>query len=148
MLDPLSSAKTKKKRRYLPMWSPLRGSEGQSHTLFPDLPPEILLVQFLGRNIFADNDELLRARWFWQRQPNKLILSPQKILRVVPLCLLLWMASLFVRDQVEATNVVGIIAWVALAAIAVAVFVDIIRYAQWKWEYTRAIARLFATAIR
>src|ERR1700722_14832888 len=132
--------------RHLPMWSPLRGSEGQFHTLYPDVPPEALLVQFLGRNVSADSDELLRARWFWQRQPHKLILSPHKILRVITLCLLLWVTSLFVHGQAQATNLIGIVVWVALAANGVFVFVDIIRYAQWKWEYTLAISRLFVTA--
>ena len=56
------------------------------------------------------------------------------------------MTSLSVCDRVQATHLVGIIAWVAAAAIAVAVFVDIFRYAQWKWEYCRAVSRFFATA--
>jgi hypothetical protein len=130
------------------MWDPLRETESPFHTLYPDMPPEALLTKFLGRIISADGDELLRARWFWRRRPNKLILSPHKILRLVMLFLWLWMTSLSLCDRVQTTHAAGIIAWVAAAAIAMAVFVDISRYAQWKWEYCRAVSRLFATANR
>jgi hypothetical protein len=130
------------------MWNPLRETERQLHTLYPDLPPEALLNQLLGKDISTDRDELQRAHWFWRRRPNKLILRPDKTLRIVTLCLLLWMTSMFVRQQAQVTVLIEGIAWATLAAIAVAVFVDIHRYAQWKWEYCRAISRLVATANR
>jgi hypothetical protein len=130
------------------MWYPQRETERPFHTLYPDLPPETLLTELLGKIISTDGDELVRARWFWRRRPNKLILSPHKILRLITSFLWLWMTSLSVCDRVQATHLAGIIAWVAAGAIGVAVFVDIFRYAQWKWEYCRAVSRFFATANR
>jgi hypothetical protein len=96
----------------------------------------------------VDRDEYLRAQWFWERRPDKLILSPQKALQTVALFLLLWIVSMFVPGQAQVTAVVHALAWVALALLGVAVFVDISRYAQWKWEYSCAMTRLFAAVHR
>jgi len=134
-----------------------QGNDGQAHRLGEInaertherwFVPGIVLPWGFRKIISTDGDELVRARWFWRRRPNKLILSPHKILRLITLFLWLWMTSLSVCDRVQATHLAGIIAWGAAAAIAVAVFVDIFRYAQWKWEYYRAVSRFFATANR
>jgi uncharacterized membrane protein YhdT len=85
--------------------------------------------------------ELQRAEWFWQRRPKKLILSRQRALWVALLYLSLWAVSVFIPRSIV---VIRGVAWLALAAIAVAVFVDICRYAQWKREYYSAISRLIA----
>ena len=77
------------------MW-PLSESEKRLHTLYPDIPPESLLHLHLGINISADDEELKRARWFWGRQPNKLILSRERALRTAVLYLTLWIASTFI----------------------------------------------------
>lgn len=130
------------------MWNSFRERERGTGTLYPDVPPEALLIQHLGKNISVDDDELQRARWFWGRRPNKFILSTDRALRIVTFYLLLWSTSLFNQDHAQATAVVWGVAWVALAGIAVAVFVDISRYARWKWEYFYAISRLFATVNR
>ena len=130
------------------MWNFLRERERRLHALYPDMPPECLLVQHLGKNVSVDGDELRRARWFWGRRPNKLILSRDKALSAVVLYLLLWIVSVFIQEQAQVANMVRGLAWIALAALAVAVFVDISRYAQWKWEYCCAISRLFATINR
>lgn len=127
------------------MWNPLRERERQLKTLYPDMPPRALLVKCLGENVSVNCDEFQRAQWFWERRPNKLVLSRNKALRILLLYLLFLIISIFVHEQTPATDVIRSIAWIALAAIAVAVFVDISRYAQWKWEYCRAISRLFAT---
>ena len=130
------------------MWNPKSERERKPYALYPDLPPETLLVQSGGKHVTVDRDEYLRAQWFWERRPAKLILSPQKGLRVVALFLLLWVASIFVPEQAPATAVVHGLAWVVLAMLGVAVFVDISRYAQWKWEYSCAMTRLFAAVHR
>ena len=130
------------------MWYPMSEGERKPYTLYPDLPPEALLVQSGGKHVFVDRDEYLRAQWFWERRPAKLILSPQKALQIAALFLLLWIVSMFVPGQAQVTAVVHALAWVALALLGVAVFVDISRYAQWKWEYSCAMTRLFAAVHR
>ena len=130
------------------MWNPLRERERQLHTLYPDIPPEALLIQYLGKNILFDGSELQRAQWFWARRPKKFILSADRTLWMVAFYLLLWTISIFNHDHPQATAVVWGIAWVALAVVAVAVFADISRYARWKWEYRSAISRLCITANR
>jgi hypothetical protein len=130
------------------MWNPKSEGERKPCTLYPDLPPEALLVQSGGKNVTVDRDEYLRAQWFWERRPAKLILSPHKAWRMVTLFLVLWIASMFVPQQAQATAAVHGLAWTALAMLGVAVFVDISRYAQWKWEYSCAMTRLFAAVHR
>ena len=112
------------------MWNPLREPERQLQTLYPDMAPEALLSRFLGENISADAGELQRAQWFWGRRPKKLILSTDMAIRIVAFYLLLWTTSIFTHGQAQATAVIVDLAWVALAASAAAVFVDISRYAQ------------------
>jgi hypothetical protein len=130
------------------MWNPLRERGRQLHTLYPDMAPEALLIRYLGKDISADAGELRRAEWFWGRRPKKLILSKDTAIRIVTFYLLLWTASIFTDQQAQATAVIVDIAWAALTASAAAVFVDISRYAQWKWEYRSAIDRLYTTAYR
>jgi hypothetical protein len=127
------------------MWNPLRVYERQLHKLYPDLPPQDLLLQHMGKNVSVNRDEFQRAKWFWGRRPNKLILSVDKSIRVGIFYILLLFTSMVVQNQTLAIDVIQGVAWIALAAIAVAVFVDISRYAQWKWDYCCAISRVFAT---
>jgi hypothetical protein len=131
------------KKGELYMWNPFREGEGCLRTLYPDMPPETLLIQHLGINNSVKGGELQRADWFWHRRPKKLILSRDKALWVALLYLLLWIGLAFIPQAIE---VIRGIAWLALAAIAVAVFVDICRYAQWKREYYSAISRLIVAA--
>jgi hypothetical protein len=130
------------------MWNPLGERERRLHTLYPDIAPEPLLNQYGGKNISADAGELQRAQWFWGRRPKMLILTTNMAIRIVTFYLLLWTTSIFTHNQAQATAAVVDIGWAALAASAAAVFVDISRYAQWKWEYRSAIARLCTTAYR
>ena len=127
------------------MWNPLRVNERQLHKLYTDLPPQDLLLQHMGKNVSVNRDEFQRAQWFWGRRPNKLILSVDKSIRVGIFYILLLFTSMVVQNQTLAIDIVQAVAWIALAAIAVAVFVDISRYAQWKWDYCCAISRVFAT---
>jgi hypothetical protein len=129
----------KKGRLYMYMWNPFREGEACLRTLYPDMPPETLLVQHLGINNSVKGDELERAEWFWQRRPKKLVLARDRASWIALLYLSLWAGSVFVP---RAIVVIRGIAWLAFAAIAVAVFVDICRYAQWKREYYSAISRL------
>jgi hypothetical protein len=127
------------------MWNPLREHERRLHKLYPDLPPKALLVQHLGKNVTGNCDEFQRAQWFWKRRPNKLVLSPDKAVQIGILYILLFFTSVILHDQSIAINVIRCVAWMALAAIGVALFVDITRYAQWKWEYRCAISRFLET---
>ena len=115
------------------MWNPLRERERQLHALYPDMAPEALLIRFLGQNTSADAGELQRAQWFWARRPKKLILSRDLAIRIVTFYLLLWASSMFTHGEPHVTAVIMDVGWAALAASAAAVFVDILRYAQWKW---------------
>jgi hypothetical protein len=127
------------------MWNPLREHERHLHELYPDLPPKALLLQHLGKNGAGNCDEFQRAQWFWERRPNKLVLSPDKAVQIGTLYILLFVTSVILHNQSLAANVIRCVAWMALAAIGVAVFVDITRYAQWKWEYRCAISRFSET---
>ena len=121
------------------MWNPFREGEDTLRTLYPDMPPETLLIEHLGINNSMKGGESQRAEWFWHRRPKKLILSRDKALWVALLYSSLLALSVFIP---RALVVIRATAWFAFAAIAVAVFVDICRYAQWKREYYSAISRL------
>jgi hypothetical protein len=127
------------------MWNPLKVNERLLHKSYADLPPQDLLLQHMGKNVYVNRDEFQRAQWFWGRRPNKLILSLDKSIRIGILYILLLLTSMVVQNQTLATDVIQGVAWIALAAIAVAVFIDIFRYAQWKWDYCCAMTRVFAT---
>jgi hypothetical protein len=55
---------------------------------------------------------------------------------------------MFTHGQAQVFAVIVDVAWAALAATVTAVFVDISRYAQWKWEYRSAIVRVCTKANR
>jgi hypothetical protein len=104
------------------MWNPLRINERQLHKLYPDLSPQDLLLQYMGKNASVNRDEFQRAQWFWGRRPNKLILSVDKSIRIGIFYILLLFTSMLVQNQTLAIDVViHSVAWIALAAIAVAV---------------------------
>ena len=124
------------------MWNPFGEGDGCLRTLYPDMPPETLLIQHLGINNPAKGGELQRAEWFWRRRPKKIILSRGRTVWILLLYLLLWALSVSIP---QAVVVIRETAWLALAGIAVALFVDICRYAQWKQEYYYAICRLIVT---
>jgi uncharacterized membrane protein YhdT len=124
------------------MWNPFREGESCLRTLYPDMPPETLLTQHLGINSSVKGGELQRAEWFWHRRPKKLILSRDKAFWVVAVYLSLWAVSAFIPRSIAVIQGIG---WFTFATIAVAVFVDICRYAQWKREYYSAISRLVVT---
>ena len=126
------------------MWNPLREHERELHNLYPDVPPKALLLQYLGKNVPVNCDEFRRVQWFWERRPSKLVLSPYKAVQIGIFYISLFITSMIVHNQYVASDVIRRVAWIALAAIAVAVFVDITRYAQWKWEYRCAIYRFLA----
>jgi hypothetical protein len=121
------------------MWNPFREGEGSFRTLYPDMPPETLLIQHLGINNSAKGGELQRAEWFWQRRPKKLILSRDRGAWIALLYLSLWAVSVLIPRSMAVISGLG---WLAFSAISVAVFVDIYNYAQWKREYYSAISRL------
>ena len=127
------------------MWKPLREREKELDKSYPDIPPKALLLQHMRKNASVNCDEFRRAQWFWERRPSKLVLSPDKAVLIGASYILLFIISTIVHNQSLATDVIRGVAWVAFAAIGVAVFVDITRYAQWKWEYRYAISRFLAT---
>jgi hypothetical protein len=121
------------------MWNPFREPQGSLRTLYPDMPPETLLIQHLGINNSVKCEELQRAEWFWHRRPKKLVLSRDRGCWIALMYLSFWVLSEFIP---RAIDVIRGTAWLAFAVIAVALFVDIYRYAQWKREYYSAISRL------
>ena len=60
-----------------------RKHEKQVRALYLDLSPEALVVERVGVNAVVDCGEFERARWFWKRQPSKLVLSILKALKIV-----------------------------------------------------------------
>jgi hypothetical protein len=79
---------------------------------------------------------------------KKLILCPDKTVKVLIFYLILWIMWVCVREQVPVADVIRCVAWIAFAVMSVALLVDVSRYAQWKWEYCSAISRLLATVSR
>jgi hypothetical protein len=128
------------------MWNLRKEGGQQFKTMYPDIPPGVLLARKKCNDISVDLDELQRADWFWKRRPKKLVLCLRKTLGILFFYFFLGIASMYLRDQTLAIITIRSVGWVTLAATAVAVFVDIFRYAHWKWEYSSAIRRLLATA--
>jgi hypothetical protein len=128
------------------MWNLQREGGQQINTMYPDIPPGVLLARKTCNDVCVDMDELQRADWFWNRRPRKLVLSLRKASVILMFYFFLWITSMYAREQTLAIATIRGVAWVALAATAGAIFVDIFRYAQWKWEYGRAIRRLLLTA--
>jgi hypothetical protein len=129
------------------MWNARReGEQEQINIMYPDIPPCALLEGRKCGSISVDSNELRRADWFWYRRPRKLVLSPRRTLGVLFFYLCLGITSMCMSEQTLAIVTIRDVAWVTLAAAGGAIFVDILRYAQWKWEYGKAIRRLLATA--
>jgi hypothetical protein len=130
------------------MWNPLRESGGRLGKSYPDLPPKALLTQYLRTNAHVDVDEFRRAEWFWNRKPRKLLLSPANAALFVMLCAPIWIISTFIPGEIPIGPVIRDVASSTLLAGGASVFVDIFRYAQWKWEYSCAVSRLLARSNR
>jgi hypothetical protein len=130
------------------MWNPLRESERHFRRLYPDLPPNALLVQQVGQNARVDFDEFRRAQWFWERRPGKLILSSHSTMRFLIVCLSLWVISRYICDHSPAVALLREAALASPLVGIVAVFFDVLRYAHWRREYRCAICRLLSSVDR
>jgi hypothetical protein len=128
-----------------------RKHEKQVRALYLDLPPEALVGARVGVNAVMDCGELERARWFWKRQPNQLILPILKarmIAIVYVVLFVLLVASLCVKEQPLVAALILGVTCLSLSAIGLAAFIDIFCYLRWKSDYSRAISRLLETVRR
>jgi hypothetical protein len=128
-----------------------REHEKQIRALYLDLPPEALVVERVGVNAVVDCGEIERAKWFWRKRPNRLVLSILKARKIViyyGVLFVLLIAWLCLKEQPLVTALVLGIACLTLSAIGLAAFIDKFRYLRWKSDYSRAISRLLVTVRR
>ena len=122
----------------------LRKHEKQVRALYLDLPPEALVVERVGVNAVVDCGEIERARWFWKKRPNRLVLSMLKARKIAiyyGVFFVLLIAWLCLKEQpLVAALILGIVCLI-LSAIGLAALIDIFRYLRWKSDYSRAISR-------
>jgi hypothetical protein len=129
------------------MWIRSEGNEAHVQNLFEDLPPEVLIgAREVNGNLTLDHDEFRRAQWFWERRPGGLPCF-QNALWVLLLCSALYIVVICFYKQVEISPLSEIILSTFFATMAVTC-VHIYRYAQWKSDYARAMARLLHKAKR
>jgi hypothetical protein len=113
------------------------------------MPPEALLIRKMGPNIAVDAEELARAQWFWERRPEKLILSTERALIILIFFAGIWVAAMCLSCQalVETTVLPGI-GCTIVAAMPTWAYLDAVRFARWNSDYSCAIFRLFQTVHR
>jgi hypothetical protein len=111
-------------------------------------PPEALLMRKVGTHIVADSGELARAQWFWERRPKKLILSTERALKILILYGSFWLAAMCLYQQTLVMTVLSCIGYPILAAMPVWAYIDAVRWARWKADYSCAILRLLQTVRR
>jgi len=97
----------------------------------------------------VDAEELARAQWFWERRPKKLILSTERALIILIFFAGIWMAAMCLswHALVETTVLPGI-GYTIVAAMPTWAYLDAVRFARWKSDYSCAIFRLLQTVHR
>ncbi len=109
----------------------------EPETRWSGFPPAYWLNCFRSDREQADQDELARAEWLWQRRPKRLLFKNARV-RVWRISLLLvCILALCCFD------VAGILAAAALSVIAATLLTaDLYRSVFWKRDYDAAIARV------
>lgn len=116
-----------------------RKNNGADHFWnYPDLCPEDLIRSFHLKPASINQDELLRAAWFWNRRPKvlcaNLILLFSYILVLV--CLLY-----FLPECAPA-----LLVWLVVGASGV--LVDCLRLDRWRREYELSVKRLILSLLK
>jgi hypothetical protein len=103
------------------------------HWRFPELPPCYLLHAMDLPYNTVDQDELVRARWMWNRRPKPLVgdhTSTYVVFVLLALLLLL----------IPRLGILLALVW--CAAIASAVAKEAVRMKRWRRQYESSIARV------
>jgi hypothetical protein len=87
---------------------------------------------------FMNQDELLRAEWFWKRRPRVLCANAFLLFSYI----LVFVCVLYVAPECVAP----LLAWIVVGASGVAV--DCVRLERWRREYALSIKRLILHPIK
>jgi hypothetical protein len=87
---------------------------------------------------FMNQDELLRAEWFWNRRPRVLCANAFLLFSYI----LVFVCVLYVAPECVAP----LLAWIVVGASGVAV--DCVRLERWRREYALSIKRLILHPIK
>ena len=102
----------------------------------------------MGANVSMDAEELARAQWFWERRPQKLLLSTEGVLKVLIFYAAFWLAAICLNQQaLEMTALVSTGSTLVIA-MPVWAYIDALRFGRWSSDYRRAILRLRQTVHR
>jgi len=98
----------------------------------PELCPADLIESFDLIPALINQDELLRAEWFWNRRPRVLCANALLLFSYIPV----FVCALYVFPECAAP----LLAWMVVGASGV--IVDGVRLDRWKREYELSIRRL------
>jgi hypothetical protein len=98
----------------------------------PELCPADLIESFGLKPSLINQDELLRAEWFWNRRPRILCANAPLLFSYI----LVFVCVLYVLPECAAP----LLAWMVVGASGV--IVDCVRLDRWKREYELNIKRL------
>jgi hypothetical protein len=115
-----------KKRSADPIWS------------CPELCPSEVIASLDVKPAFMNQDELLRAEWFWNRRPRVLCANAFLLFSYI----LVFVCVLYVAPECVAP----LLAWIVVGASGVAV--DCVRLERWRREYALSIKRLILHPIK
>jgi hypothetical protein len=99
----------------------------------PELCPADLLESFHLKPALSNQDEFLRAEWFWNRRPRVLCTD---VLLVFSYILILMCLLYFLPEGAAPLS----LAWIFV--VASGVVVDCVRLDRWRREYALSIERL------
>jgi hypothetical protein len=112
------------------------------------IPPEAFIFRKMGANVFMDAGELARAQWFWERRPQKLILSTERAFGILIFYGSFWLVAMCLNQEALGMTVLVATGYTLLIVMPVWARLDALRFARWTSEYRRAISRLRQTVHR
>ncbi|MBV8277761.1 MAG: hypothetical protein JO170_21205 [Verrucomicrobia bacterium] len=80
------------------------------------MPPHKLLLHIKDADIAVDAGGLLRAQWFWERRPTKLILSTEKSIIILIFYTILWGATICLIPQAREMGVFPAVGYIIVAS--------------------------------
>ena len=110
-----------------------KDSQDNQHWKYEQLSPVKLLERSKRHRYPPDNDELVRANWFWNRRPRLHQATSCTVWFIVALGLPLW---LFMFPAIGVPLII---------VAAVNAYTEIVRSVRWRRQYERSIDRLIRT---
>jgi hypothetical protein len=118
------------------------------HESYLKIPPDLFICRQMGANVSMDAGELARAQWFWERRPQKFVLSTEGVLKILIFYGSLWVAAMCLNQQALGMTVFVSTGATLVIAMPVWAYIDALRFACWRSDYRRAILRLRQTVHR